>query len=166
MGVNLKLYEITNRIRDLLEATSADGELGEFALASLDRLNLAMSEKIDAICGLIREWEAFVSVREAERMRLLEGIGTYKRNIVGLKEYLRRTLLELGTHRYDTPLFKMWRQASPPAAKCQVDPATLPDGLRRVTVEPDVRAALEQWKATGEAPTGFTIEQGEHLRIK
>lgn len=160
-----KLYELTAGIRALLDS-SDDGELTPEQLAQFDALGLAMDAKIDGCCGLVREWESIIAARQAEIDRLKMGIQTRDNNIRRMKEYLRDALLTVSEKKHETPLFTIWRQKSPPAVTCEVDPSTLPAEFQRVTITPDNKKALETWKATGEAPRGFDVTQNEHLRIK
>lgn len=163
----MKLYQISNTIRDILDlAAETGGEIGPAQLSALDQLSDSRSVKMDGICGLIREWEAFVSVRKAEIDRLKAGIATHENNIRRLKDYLLQDLQKLGEQRSETALFKVWRQASPPSAVCEAPADLLPDYLRKVTVAPNLSAAIDEWKRTGQAPAGFTVSQAEHVRIK
>lgn len=160
-----KLYELSHDIRALLDS-SDDGELTPEQLERFDALGLALDAKIDGCCGLIREWESIIAARQAEIDRLKMGIQTRENNIRRMKEYLRDALLTVNQKKHETPLFTIWRQNSPPAITCEVDVGKLTPDFTRVTVVPDNKKALEQWKATGYAPFGFDVTQSEHLRIK
>jgi chromosome segregation ATPase len=160
----MRLYDIRGEIRALLDSTD-DGELTPENLARLDELNLSLDNKIDNCCALLREWESTIAARQAEIDRLKMGIETHKNNVARLKEYMRDNLAQLDIKKHETALFTVRRQASPPAAKCQIDPVELDFMYRRTTITPDNAAAIDHWKQTGQAPEGFVITVSEHIRI-
>jgi hypothetical protein len=162
------LYQIAAELRPLMDAADeAGGELTPADLDRLDQLLPDLTAKVEAVCKLVRTWEALAAARKAEAQRLQQGAGTLDANARRLKEYLRQCLDVAGLPRHETPLFKVWRQRSPASLRCVVDPAKLPAGFRRETVEPDFRAALDVWRDSGVVPDGFeAAEAAEHLRIR
>lgn len=159
----MRLYEIEENIRRLLDEVEDD--LTDEQLAELENLSMSMEDKVDNCCRMIREWECRANAIEVERRRLQAEESRERGKVARLKEYLRLSFIRLGLKRYETRLFKLRRQDSPPSAVCNVDPATLPDELRKVTIEANRTAAIASWRETGVVPDGFTIERGEHLRL-
>lgn len=161
----MTLYEITDQIRACLD-TIDGGELTDEQLVNLETYGLNLDTKIDSCCGLIREWESFVAVRNAEIDRLRAGIDTYQNSIKRLKDYMKKALETIGQSKHETALFKTWIQKSSPSASFDGAPESLPAEFKRVKVEPDNKAAIEAWKANTPLPVGFAVQQSTHLRIK
>jgi len=161
----MRLYEIAGELRRLIDS-SVDGEMSPEQVAQLDTLGLALDAKVDGCCGLIREWEAEITARQAEIDRLRVGIATRENCIRRLKDYLRDSLATLDQRKHQTALFAIWRQANPISAQCTAEPEQLDPEYQRTKIEANCQAALTYWKTKGECPRGFEIKQGEHLRIK
>ena len=161
----MRLYEIANELRHLIDS-SVDGELSPEQMAQLDALGLALDDKVNGCCGLIREWESEITARQAEIDRLKLGIAVREISIRRLKNYLRDSLATIDQKSHQTALFAIWRQANPTSAQCVAEPAELNPEYQRTKIEANCQAALAYWKVHGECPRGFEIKQGEHLRIK
>ena len=119
------------------------------------------------ICGIIEEGDRRVAARTAtiDRLKAANQVDENKKR--RLKEFLLMWLRSENQKKHQTAFFQVWRQASPPAAVCKLDDASmLPEDFQRLKVEPHNGAALEWWRKTGEVPEGFEIREGEHLRIK
>lgn len=162
----MKLYELTQAIRDALD-TSDDGELTDEQMNTLESLNLALDEKINSCCGLVREWEATNAAKQAEIDRLRAGMETKSNNVKRLKAYMQQCMEAIGTTKIETPIFKVRIQKNPPS--CDLD-GTIPVEMldkkyQRIKYEPDRKAAIEAWKESGKAPLGFSVNVGSHLRI-
>lgn len=162
----MKLYELTNSIRETLDAGD-DGELTDAQLETLETLGIQLDEKIDGCCSLVREWEAMNAAKQAEIDRLRAGMDMKAGNVKRLKAYMQRCLESIGATKHETPIFKVRVQKNPPS--CDLDgtiPAELLDKkYQRIKYEPDRKAAIEAYKADGIAPRGFVVTVGSHLRI-
>lgn len=162
----MRLYEISRDIRQVLDFLDS-GELTDEQTASLETLGLSFDSKVDSCCGLIREWESYIVVRESEIDRLKAGIDSYRNAIRRLKDYLKTNLETIGESKHETALFTIRTQANPPGCDCiEPDVTKLDPKYIRTKQEPDKTAALDEWKRTGTAPNGFEIRKGSHLRIK
>lgn len=164
----MRLYDIATGIRQILDkADPESGELPENLAAEFDALNLSMDEKVNGTCALVREEQANAKAAREEAQRLTDLARCYENHVERLKSYLQECLTVAGVQRYDTALFKCWRQASPPSYVMTLDdPAKLPREFQRVTIAPDIVAVREWHKERGELPSGFTVKTSEHLRIK
>lgn len=167
---NLALYKIDYELRFILEQAADDGLLTDDAIAQAESLELARTDKFMGYCTLITEWQAAVQAREHEIQRLRMANDIDERNIRRLKENLLASMAANDERRFDTPLFKIWRQQNPPAVECTVpeeDYWTLDMALVRTKMEPNKAKAMEIFKTTGEMPAGFKLKEAtESLRIK
>ena len=163
----MTLYDISAEIRKVIaRAEDRGGELNEDDLKAIDELTPRLDQKVDAYCALIREWEAAAKAKRNEVERLMVSAVTDENSAKRLRQRLQDCLKALNVGRYDTALFKAWRQKSPPSGRFEGDASKLPDELKRVTVTPDMTALMLRFKETGELVEGFTVTVNEHLRIK
>ena len=166
------LYLIADDIRHLLDSTE-DGELTDAALDQLDTLTGDFNAKVETYCMAIREKDAKVAVLQAEieqhkaEIKRIQALQVPIENDRDrMKDRLMQAMVMSGQPKVATPLFRVNVQASPPSARCLVDPETLNVHFQRKKIEPDAKAAIEWWKVHGEPPTGFEVVQGDHLRIR
>lgn len=163
----LKLYEIPLEISRIVDAVNEEtGELTEEQVKQLAALDVERSVKIDAICGLIAEWNSINVAKQAQIDRLKKGMEVHNNAIKRLKEYLLDHLQVTGVKKIDTELWSIWQQNSPPSATCTVPAECLPSSYQITKIEPNNKAAIEYWKKHNQPPAGFEINQGTHLRIK
>lgn len=164
---SVRLYEISHEIRRLLdEATDEEtGELTTDAEAALSALSLAFDAKVDAICCVIREQSTLADGLKAEIVRLQKLAAVRSATVDRLKGYVKHEMELLGMPKLETERFKVRIQKNPPSATATMPAEMLPAEFQRVTVTANNSAAIAIWKHTGEAPQGFEINQGTHLRI-
>lgn len=159
----MKLYEISQELRDLLESE----ELTDEQLAAVEKLELSLDDKINGLCTLINEtWEDSNSLA-SESARLRERSKVFMNKVDRLKDYLKFCLEQLGTKAHKTKLWTIRIQSNPPAAKATLPVEDLQAEYRRevTKVEVNKEAAIAYWKMTGQCPPGFEISTGSHLRI-
>lgn len=177
----MRLIEIANELRQLMDTADADGELAPELLQRIDSLGLSFDAKVDGCCGLIAEWEVEAAGRKGAIAGLQALIDQYRaaqrsreNKIAAMKVYLIECLRLANLKRHETGKNRIRRQSNAPRAVCLVDPATLPAEFLKPPPppplpEPNCDAALKAWKDSGDAevaPDGFEIKQGEHLRIE
>jgi hypothetical protein len=162
----MRLYDIAAEIRDLFVAGEESGEVSQDTFDQFSKLNLALDAKVNAICGLIREWSAEADAAAAESKRLAELSRVRCRRADSLKDYLMQCLDRLNETRHETSLFKTWIQDNPASLVAKVEPEALPKKFQRVKIDADVQAAKKEMEQTGEVPEGFEQKFGRHLRIK
>ncbi len=164
----MKLYEVSNCLRDLLcNLNDEGGELTDAEIELIDSLQEERGRKIDGICAIITEWRAHIAVRKAEVDRLRAGIATLERNEKRLKEYLQANLEKTGEREYQSPLWKIWVQKNPVSLQpVDEDASKLPAEYQRISIEADREKAREYFKANGQPPAGFTANQSTSLRIR
>lgn len=160
----MKLYEIAQELRVLLESE----ELGEEQVAQIEKLELDLDQKINGICTVMAEMFAEATMLETEATRLSARAGSVSRARKRLIEYLKLCLERAGITRYKTDTWSVRIQSSPPSCAWTKSNDEIPEEFRRttVTVTPDNKKAIEHWKKTGEAPEGFRIQVGHHVRVE
>ena len=144
----------------------ADGELDETLQTCLDAVTGTGESITNGSCAL---WSAYTHEAEAakeEGQRLLALADRRFQIADAIKANLKRVLEGLGWEGCETSLWKVkiWKNAQPTVDFPDRD-KEIPEGFRRVTVEPDKKAAKEHYQAYGEPPYGFTVTHGSHLRI-
>ena len=159
----MNLYEISAAIRQLTETD--DGELSPNIEAQLDDLAIALEDKAQSICVIIREQETEATGLASEIARLTSRVKAANRTVERLKTYLRNEMERAGVPKLQTSLFKIRVQNNPLSLLFTGDADLLPVEFKRITVEPDRKAAIEHYKTTGELLDGFAVTTGTHLRI-
>ena len=162
----MRLYDIAAEIRDLFTAGDETAEVSQDAFDQFSKLNLELDAKVNAICGLIKEWSAQADAASAESKRLAELAKIRCRRVDSMKEYLMYCLDRLNETRHETDFFRTWIQNNPVSLVPTVEPEELPKKFQRVKIDADVQAAKKEFEETGEVPQGFEQKIGRHLRIK
>ena len=163
-----KLYELTDKYNGLMmlmdkmtEQNGEDGEDGDSPVLQnmLKEITGEIEDKVENIGKLIRCLEAEETAIASEIKRLNERRGAIVNHATRLKDYLLSEMMAMEVDRVKRPLFTVSVRTNPPS--CQIlDADALPQGFRRVipeTWQPDRKAILENFKATGEIPEGVEI---------
>lgn len=163
----LHLWEISEAEEALAERLAeAEGELTPELEAEFDSLAGSFEDKAERIALYARELEANAKAAREEEARLAGIRKALDRKATKLKDYLRWQMEKTGRHRVETPKARIRIQDnSRPSIRWTGSLDALPEGFRKVTVAPDTALAYEAWQDMGEAPEGFVVEQGRHLRI-
>ena len=166
----MQMFEINSRLRTL--AAEFDADTGEYPPEVADEigtLNLEQNDRLRADLALIKELRIESAAFKEESKNLAKLAASREGQADWWERQMRNDLMLAGTKRFTCELGDCWVQKNPPSAIVLVtDVKTLPTEFQRVktTIEPDKQKALEHYKAYGEAPIGFKIEQTESLRIK
>jgi predicted RNase H-like nuclease (RuvC/YqgF family) len=158
----MNIYELSVRVRELLERV----ELTEDENRELETLCEGLSGKVEAYCAVIAEFEADADVLAREEARLAAKRFTHENRVRHLKKALMDSLKNVGQTQHRTPKWFVRIAKSPP--KCSVtENGKIADEFKEVTQTTrfNLKKAIEVYKATGQAPDGFEITEGEHLRI-
>lgn len=163
----MKLWEITDEYESvLMEIFANEGELTPDLEAKLDDLEGSFLEKVERVALKIRELEGDADKAKAEKDRLYAIEKSYRSSASSLKDYLMRQMGRTGQDRVLTPKARVRIQKnSQPSIQWTKEPEEIPEDYRRVTITPDLRVLKEDMKAGADAPEGFIVEYGSHLRI-
>ncbi len=160
----MRLYELPPAFEAL--ASESDGELSPEALAKIDQLELALEQKVDGCCRVIRTLQAKAKAYKEEAERLAKKAKAAADNADRLALYVHDNLKRLGHRRVDGPLFAVWLHPSPPSVKVTVPVQDLPPEWLEVKIEPNKKTILAAFKDGQPLPEGVTVETtNTHLRI-
>lgn len=165
----LRLYEIADALESIEDTLLENGgELTPELEAALEALEGTLEQKAERICRVIRNHDASAKAFDAEIERLRGHKKAHENTVARLKDYLKTVLVRLDRTKVDAGVFKVALQNnSRPAIRWTLDPAAIPEQLRRVPpAEVDGDAAYEAWKKDRQLPPGFEVELGSHIRIR
>lgn len=168
----MKLYEITNELRELLEngfnstCVDEDGEIDESKVSqSIESLQLALDEKVDGIADYIQELNAMESAltdKERELKKRREGIAK-KRD--SLEQYLISCLLGLGQTKFETVTNKVTIRNS--VAVAFEDESKIPEEYKEtVTTEKISKSKIMAALKLGMVVDGAYLKANQSLQIK
>jgi len=168
------LFNLTEEMLALMEAFEDidDGGIPGQAEAMLQEFladfNLELAEKVDAYCGLIREYQARSKARWEECERLEALAKRDARNADALQGALLEHFKSTETKKLETQRFSLTlcKNGGKQPVFVDVEPENLPEDLRRVKVYADTDAIRTKLLA-GETIEGCLLqERGSHLRIR
>lgn len=164
----MKLYQISDEYRNLMaQIEEADGEISDEQKLLLDSLTEQGEQKIESIAMLIRELDAEAEALETESVRMANKSKAIENRVAWLKDYVKAEMRSMGTTGVDGKLLKIRIQNNPPSVNV-VDETVLPESYIKVKEvrSIDRRAILDDYKASGECPSGCEITVGTSLRIR
>lgn len=91
----MKLYEIDKEIQvelDALERCEETGETPESILERLEKLALARDQKLNALCAVIKNYEANAEIAKGESQRLKSRAAQLEKWAESARWYLKRVL--------------------------------------------------------------------------
>lgn len=164
-GVTLKLYEITEQRRAILdEIADAEGEVTPELEVRLDACDGSYTEKVDSVAAFATELAREVEAIGAEIDRLERRRRSRKSKVDWLRGYLLRCLQSAGFRKVESDRFSVsLRKSSHVVVE---DEAALPsmfirEKLTRTVDKTAIRNALK----SGEVP-GARMEESEGLVLK
>ena len=161
----MKLYELTDQYQRLIygidqpEITSTPEDYQTFLGETIALIKDQITDKIENLGKVILTLRASIDCIESERNRLEERQGILERKVDWLKDYLFREMTAAGIEKVQRPVVTVSLRKSPPSCEV-VDIDQIPQTFRRVIPErwePDKKAIIEQFKASGEIVAGVTI---------
>ena len=160
------LYELAEdylHILDLLEDPEADADALE---QELDGIAGKITQKAEAIAGLVKQFEGMAATRKSAADRMRELAASDQRNADRLRDYVLRHMQALGTEKIDTARFRISVRTNPPAVQV-LEEMLIPDDYKRVvtTISVDKKAIMEHLKSTGEVVPGVEVTRGVRLVI-
>ena len=161
----MKLYEFADEFAEIAALAEQDGELTASLELRLNCLEMDLGKKADNICRLIKllDHQAASRRSEADRMRLLAHQDETRAD--SLRAYLIYHMQKLDKPSLNTECFKVRVCQSPASVQFDGRADLLPEPFVVLKKEPNKRHALEVWHRGESLPEGFTVKQGQHLRI-
>ena len=159
------LTESAVRLLALLEEGQGDTDGAELE-RQFEEAAAALVQKFESCAWTVTDLEALATARANEARRL----AAQAKSIEAVADRLRARMLAhmhaIGQERIVTPRYTLSVRANPPRVDVLEAQLVPKDYERtRITVEPDKRAILEHWRATGEIVPGVEVVRGERLAI-
>lgn len=152
----MKLYEITEQIRELFSTEEIDVD-------RLNELEMAFADKIDSCCAILKEYEADAAGYKAEVDRLATLKRTADNRAEWLKDYIRTAMEGAGESKVKTARFNV--SLGKPSQTVSITGA-VPEQYQVVKVSED-KAALSRDLKAGKEIEGATLVDGKaRLMIK
>lgn len=164
----MTLYEIDSRIEEII--ANADPETGEIDFDALESAEMERNAKCENIALALKNYEAEAKAYAAEEKAFKERKQTAERQVKKLKEYLGYALNYEKFKTTKVAVTFRKSEAVAPLTQEQID--MLPDGYKRIKVEPDkteikicLQKAPEEERAKLEA-LGIHLEERKSVTVK
>jgi len=151
----VKLYELTGKYAELQRAIE-DGEDPEVLADTLDAIEEAINEKVDAIYKVIRNIQADIDALKTEEKRLYEKRKALEMRQERLKAYVEEQMTAARIDKVKTTIGNVGFRKAPPSIEV-IDISLIPEAYL-IPQEPkvDKKGLLNHYKETGEA-IGFRV---------
>lgn len=162
---NLSLYEITNAFPILMEAEDITEENKK---QIEEELTILLQQKSQNVIGYTKNIELSIEAKKIEEKRIAESRKADERKLEKFKEYVKECMEHSGITKIETPLGTLSIAKSPISVEI-TNEDELPSEFKQevVTVKIDKKAITDNFKATGEIPSGVEIHTNNtNLRIK
>lgn len=161
----MQLYKLSNELACILG--EADDEISEDLESRLNALTLAFEQKGESILQYRQSLIADADAIKSEVERLQARADGLQRKATWMKDYLHRSMEQVGIAKLTTLTFSATIAKSSP--KCELaDGAEIPEAYTRLVPESkefDKKKAIDDWKAKKDLPASVTVTQGTNLRI-
>ena len=164
------LYNLSeNYLSIMRQVEEGGGELSDELFEQLEDVEEVLTVKVENCCKYVRNLEGEIAGLDIELDRLSDRKKIAQNAIRNFKGYMQANLMRMDLTEVEAGTFKVSIQASGGAQKIEWagEPESIPEPLRRITIELDKDKALELHKAGMELPSDLIVhERGKHLRIK
>lgn len=162
----MKLYEINEELRSLMEMVSVDEETGEvLGDIDFDRINdlvLERDEKIENIALFIKELRAEIEAMKTEVKKFNERIGVKTNKIKSLSNYLDFILTGMHSTRFETSRVVVSYRKS---EAVEVEENRLPKKYMKVELSPD-KTMIKNLIKSGQTVRGAHLIERRNIQIK
>lgn len=164
------LYSLTAEylaVLELLDLDTLEAEDAQTLELALDSIAGKISEKAEAIAGLVKQFEGMAELRAAEAKRMKALADADDKRAARLRDYLLRHLQAIGTEKVETPRFRISVRQNPPSVEVY-DQSQIPEEFLRLvtTTSVDKRAILDELKTSGVIVPGVDVVRGLRLDIR
>ncbi len=162
------LYNITNNFVALVDKAQ-EGIITEEEYNQLGQeLAMELQNKSANIAGYIQERVSLVEAIDVQIKRLQELKKSEQNKLDNFKKYVKDNMERLGITKIETELGTLSISKSPTSVEV-VNEKEIPDDFMEhiITVKPNKKAIIDNYKATGEIPAGVIIhDDNNYLRVK
>lgn len=156
----MKLYEISNKIRDLPFIQEPDTPFYSINIEqtelAINELKLQFDEKVLNIAKLTKELDADIDAIDNEVKRLTDR----KKSLQGKKEwfksYILQNMIDSEIDKVKDAVITVAIKVNPPSVEVE-DVMLLPEQYRKQIWQPEKALILESFKSTGEVIDGAKI---------
>lgn len=155
----MKLYEINEKIRDVIEGGFAvDYDTGEVYenVEGLEALTVALNDKLEACACVYKEMQAEADAVKAEKNRLAKREKALRNRADRLRLYIQGGMEASGTKKLESPRARITSRRS--SSVVVDDEAMLPKAFVRTKHEPD-KAAIRDAIKHGTPVLGAHMEE-------
>ena len=156
----MKLYKLGRQIEDAL---IQDDEA--FNPAALENLKLEFEAKLEGCGAVIKNLRGESDALNAEIKRLQARKAAVDNNARGLREYVKAQLERVKIRKLATGVHKFTIQRNSQPSVAIVDFDRLDPEYKDVTITPNRKAIVDNFRETGEIPPGTDIRVDSHLRV-
>ena len=161
----MKLYEISDEIRTLLDAVDPEtGEMTEEQFTALNDLEMAFADKAESVAFVIRESEAHAAAIKAEADRLAKSARSKNNTAERLKAYLLFELTNRDIPKISGKVLSIRRQFSSPAVVIE-RPDIIPTEYKIVSEPTISKTLIKDALKDGVDVPGAKLVRNEHVRI-
>lgn len=161
------LFDLTEEFLGLLALMDSEDAPDDPDLENaLTQVETELGQKIEGYCSVIRSLESIAAMRKAEADRLAQRAAQADRAADYLRARLLKHMQVTEQQRIETARFTISVRKNPPKVNVwgeDLVPAQFTQVVQAVRVDKDL--IKRHWKASGEIPTGCTIEQSERVQI-
>lgn len=155
----MTLYEIDNEIMDCI-----DEETGEIIdLERLEALEMERDKKISNVACWIKDLKAEAEAIKAEKQALEKRQKAAENKAENLKEWLAKVLQ--GEKFKDSKVSISYRKSEKVVFAEDFAYVTLPDHMKKVTVEPR-KTEIKDYLKTGATIEGVTLVESSNIQIR
>lgn len=162
------LYNITNNFVDLMDKVQ-EGTITEEEYNQLGQeLAMELQQKSANITGYIQERVSLIDAVDAQIKRLQDLKKSESNKLDNFKKYVKDNMDRLGITKIETELGTLSISKSPTSVEV-INEKDIPDDFMEhiVTIKPNKKAIIDNYKTTGEIPAGVIIhDDNSYLRIK
>ena len=162
------LYKIANSFAELM-SKAEDGELTEEEYNKIgEELALELQAKSSNVIGYYQNESALIEAIDNQIKRLQDLKKVKQNNIDRFKKYVKENMERLEIQKIETELGTLSIAKSPISVEI-INEDEIPNEFKQevVTIKVDKKAIADNFKATGEIPSGAILHtENTNLRIK
>lgn len=161
----MKLYEISERYRNLVELLEDESIDEEAVVAALEEVEGEIADKALNIARILKNIDAQIMVIASEMDRLAKLKKVFTNKHKRLKTYLEMQMLVSGVEKIADPILPLALRQAPPSV--EVEPGAKVPEQYIIPQDPKVnkRALLEALKAGEKIPGVRLIDDRKYLKI-
>lgn len=169
----MKLYEITETIANMVEMLAEaqqnnDEDTVQACIDTLDSLEYDLSEKLERMSKIVRNYESDIKALKEEAKRLTDRAKTIERQTTVLKDYMKQAMEKAGKTKVDAGIFKVSIQQNGGVKPIRIlcDPLALPYEFQNIEITPNNEAIRKFLDEGGKSDLFEYKERGTSLRIR